>query len=130
MMKPPSTILKEEFNSLKEEDPSESLLEEVAKKTLLPVNEVILWFDHLKTVQTNRKRGAQKAAATRRLKKQTASTSTSRYFCSCGEEYLDFTDEVEQWIGCDNCNQWYHCECVNVAPSSIPDSFVCPNCTC
>ena len=38
----------------------------VAEKTLLPVSEVWLWLEHLQTVDTNRKRGATKAALARK----------------------------------------------------------------
>ena len=36
-----------------------------------------IWFDHLAEVQKNRKQGAEKAAATRRLKKQAAAQQVS-----------------------------------------------------
>ena len=62
---PPSTILKDFHLSLSGKDPSEVVLKEIAKKTLLSVSEVRMWLDHLKTVDSNRKRGAAKAAATR-----------------------------------------------------------------
>ena len=122
-MKPPSLILREAYEELKGKDPSDTFIEEMAKATLLPPEEVGFWFDHLKTIRENRKRGAQKAAQTRRQKK-----ASNRYFCSCGDEYLSITDEIEQWIGCDNCDSWFHCECVGVNPHSIPDSFVCSKC--
>ena len=70
MSKPPSEILKDAFNQLKERSPSDDLITEVAQKTLLSKEEVILWFNHLAEVQRNRKRGAEKAAATRRSKQQ------------------------------------------------------------
>ena len=76
------------------------------------------------------KRGADKTAAIRRQKKlmsQTTSGST-QYYCVCGEEYLDLTDEIQQWIGCDSCDSWFHCQCVGVA-DSIPESFLCSKCS-
>lgn len=42
---------------------------------------------------------------------------------------ITITEEIEQWIGCDECDSWYHCECVGVDPDSIPDSFVCARCS-
>ena len=110
-MKPPSLILREAYEELKGKDP---FIEEMAKANLPPPEEVGFWFDHLKTIREERKRGAKKAA--------------NRHFCSCGDEYLSITDEIEQWIGCDNCDSWFHCECVGVNPHSIPDSFVCSKC--
>ena len=55
MVKPPSVILKEFFSSLQGSTPTEAM---VHQKTLLPVAEVELWLEHLKTVETNCKRGA------------------------------------------------------------------------
>jgi len=67
---------------------------------------VSFWIEHLKQVQSNRKRGAAKAAATRKLKRQQPAESTEAIedsvseleavFCGvCGELYEDTTDEVE-----------------------------------
>ena len=84
-----------------------------------------MWFDHLKTIQDNRKRGAEKAAMTRRLKK----AKEKHFFCICGEEYLDLTDEVQNWIGCDSCANWFHFDCVGVDPNSLPERYVCSQCT-
>ena len=41
---------------------------ELARKTLLSVNEVSMWLDHLAGVAERRKEGAKKAAATRKKK--------------------------------------------------------------
>ena len=87
----------------------------------LAPEEVEMWIEHLKTIQQNRRRGAEKAAATRRRKKG----SEKQYLCICGEEYTDVTDEVQHWIGCENCNSWFHCHCVGIQPDSIPDVFKC-----
>ena len=69
------------------------------------------------------KRGAEKAVAM----SQTTSGST-QYYCVCGEEYLDLTDEIQQWIGCDSCDSWFHCQCVGVV-DSIPERFLCSKCS-
>ncbi len=126
MTKPPSQILKQAFIDLKGKEPSETDVEKMSKATLLPPGEVKIWLDHLQTIQTNRKRGAEKAAATRCLKKK---QSQPRYMCVCGEEYVECTDQIQYWIGCDACDHWYHCECVDVDPHSVPENFVCPECT-
>ena len=68
MSKPPSEILRDAFNQLGAESPSEDFITEIAQKTLLPKEKVNLWFDHLTEIKRNRKRGAEKAAATRRNK--------------------------------------------------------------
>ena len=110
MKEPPSSILKQCHQNLKGKDPSEEELEEMAKKVLLPVCEVKLWLDHLDTVDTNRKRGAAKAASaeTRRRKLRSQSdqqpaeslTSASYYCGICGALFGD-SEECEYWIGCE-----------------------------
>ena len=107
MKKPPSTLLKEAFDSLKSYPPPESLYSELSKKVMLPVDEVKICFDHLRTIGENCRRGAIKAAETRRRKKNKnttvpTETSTERdYQCGvCHTPYQEFTDTQEQWIGC------------------------------
>ena len=64
MKQPPSAILKEFHSSLKVV-PSDSELEEIARKAMLPVCKVKIWLEHLSTIVINCKRGAAKAAQTR-----------------------------------------------------------------
>ena len=70
-----SQLIKEAFNAVKGQSPSDVYLRKVASQSLFPTEEVRIWFDHLAEVQGNRKQVAQKAAATRRLKKQQAASS-------------------------------------------------------
>ena len=119
-------MIKEAFNDLKGKEPSDTDIQKLSKATLLPPGEVEIWLGHLQTVQANRKRGAEKASATRRQKK---SQLQARYFCVCGEEYTDCTEDIQNWIGCDTCTNWFHFECVGVNPTSVPDNFVCPQCS-
>ena len=72
MEKPPSTIIREFFQSHK--TPTDSQIEQVAKSALLSPNEVKMWLSHLQLVKENRQRGARKAALTRRQKKAESST--------------------------------------------------------
>ena len=63
---PPSQIIKSAF----EETSGENIdLLAVAQETLLPLNEVELWVDHLKQVRENHRQGARKAGRMRRKKK-------------------------------------------------------------
>lgn len=125
MTNPPSKTLKDAFNRLKGKELTESHRKKLAQATLLPMEEVQMWFDHLKTIQDNRKQGAAKAAMTRQLKR----SKQKRFFCICGEEYLSVTNEVQDWIGCDSCSSWFHFECVGVTPESLPESFICSQCS-
>lgn len=124
MHNPPSHILKEMFNTLKGKEPSDADIEKMARETLLSPGDVRIWLEHLQTVSTNRKRGAEKAAATRRSRKM----QPKMYVCVCGEEYTERTDEIQYWIGCDKCDNWYHYDCVGIDKNTVPESFICTEC--
>ena len=71
MVNPPSVIIKQEFNRLSkvQTEVSNNTITELARQTLLPVEEVKFHVDHLKAVSRRRKEGARKAAATKAQKK-------------------------------------------------------------
>ena len=150
---PPSHTLKEFYLSLKGAEPTEDMLTALAQRTLLAVSEVTLWLDHLKSVEANRKRGATKAAATRKEKStereerrqleierqqvanvqetetREAGVMVQEYHCGvCSQLYNENTEEEELWIACDNCFVWYHAICVGVDYDNIPEQFFCPSC--
>ncbi len=91
-----SAILKEEFDGMSSYPPSESVCADLSMKVMLPVEEIKIWLDHLHTIRENRKKGALKAAETRRRKITSATASTSRareseYQCGiCHAPYQDF----------------------------------------
>lgn len=144
-VEPPSSTMKQFYKKLKGKEPSDSDLEGVARKCLLPIEDVSLWLDHLKTVDENRKRGAAKAAESKKAKRcQQSSTMSSKqlgdnhpkdkqpeeeqeYYCGTCEG-LYGEEEDEYWIGCDGCFGWYHGECVSVTPETEPEMFFCPKC--
>jgi len=98
-------LLKEAFDKLKGKPPSADYCSTIARNCLLKEKEVAMWFEHLATVQRNQKRGAAKAAATRRQRKQLSKQSVLETDCCCsicGEEYEDETDEIQNWIACDH----------------------------
>ena len=64
---PPSVILLETYNKYKA-IPPQPVVMETAQKTLLPKEEVFMWFEHLHQIAENRRAGAKKAAETRREK--------------------------------------------------------------
>ena len=106
MRHPPSTLLKEFHQNLKGASPTQTQLLEMSKKCLLPINEVEMWLEHLTTIAANRKRGAAKAAETRRRNKQEKQREEMVYCGVCHQPYVKFTDEVELWIQCDICLAW------------------------
>ena len=72
VLKPPSAVLKLKFMELKGSPVTEEFLESAARNVLLTVGESRIWIDQLSTVLENRRRGAVKAAATRKAKRQGA----------------------------------------------------------
>lgn len=71
MFKPPSVIIKEAFYNLIKNDHvlSDSHPQEVAKCTLLSLEELNMHVDHLRLMAQWQKEGAKKAACTKAKKK-------------------------------------------------------------
>ena len=131
LSKLPSTILKEAFQGITTYPPSREYIEGVPKQVLLSAEDVCMWFEHLHTIQENCKRGAVRAAETRKqkrsLKTSRSSSITNEYYCGvCHSKYQEFTDVEEQWIGCKQCDCWYHFICLGI--TEAPDNFLCESC--
>ena len=48
------------------------------------------------------------------------------YYCGvCNEEYIEYTDIEERWIGCESCDSWFYFICVGIDNENIPDNFFC-----
>lgn len=105
-------------------------LESAAKAVLLPTEEVGFWIDHLNTVAENRRRGAAKAAETRRRKQQALSrTSEPEVFCgTCETKYEPEMPNIEFWICCDMCNKWYCCLCELLSSPPTTEEYKCLKC--
>ena len=71
---PPSTVLYDFFLSLNGKQPTELQVKSIARKVLLPTDSVKMWLAHLDVIKQNRKRGAIRAAATRRAKRSAENT--------------------------------------------------------
>lgn len=107
--------------------PTEEQVQEIAKNVLLSPDEVKMWLDHLQTVRDNRRRGAQKAAETRKKNKMVKKSSHDTYFCGiCHDQYVEYTDEEESWIECELCCTWFHFTCAGI--ESVPQTFYCNDC--
>lgn len=74
---PPSVVLKELF-SANNGKIEERMLNDIAKRVLLPPEECKIWLQHLQSVVENRRRGARKAAESRRARLQEASGTNNR----------------------------------------------------
>lgn len=140
---PPSVELKKLFDK-SDGTISEDAIQDVARKVLLPPEECRIWLNHLQIVSENRRRGAKKAAETRRGKRVNRVSSATiddqsstksdgdseEWFCGvCEGKYIEQTDEPEIWICCEKCDGWYHASCEGL--SSIPPeevSYCCQKC--
>ncbi|XP_078378320.1 uncharacterized protein LOC144661430 [Oculina patagonica] len=98
---------------------------DLAKKTLLPMDDVRMWLEHLDQVHKNRVEGAQRAAAKRKSKSGKKAVQADAY-CLCGE------GEHGLMISCDgeNCPIfWFHVNCVGLSEESVPGgSWYCHQC--
>ena len=128
--KPPSVVLKEIFDMNKEDPISAQVVQEAAKKVLLPPEEVLMWFHHLDTIAKVRKNAAIKAASTRKqnAEKKQSQLEQQSYCGVCREMYKEYTTTVENWICCDTCQTWFHFECVRISKELIPEHYSCDNC--
>ncbi len=135
---PPSTILKEEF-SKSPDCTTETFVKEAAKKALLTADDARIWIEHLQTVLKNRKRGAAKAAATRRAKKAASAAQPGPRTCTtpdntndhcgiCGKEFISETHEPELWIGCDLCDRWFCGLCEHLTHAPVDHTYICSLC--
>ena len=119
---PPSVLLSEAFKS--DTNPNPVLL---AQKVCLPIAEVEIWLNHLQTVKENRALGAEKRKKKVKGIKTAAVQKDPEYFCNvCGHVYEEETEEVQNWIACDVCSNWFHYECVGIATE--PERFQCSHC--
>ena len=104
---------------------SAASVQALAEKLLLSVDDVNIWISHLKKVQWNRKEGAAKAAKTCRKSRQTVQ---EQYKCGvCQAVFEEETEESDMWIGCEECDTWFHWTCVGITIE--PDTYTCTTCS-
>ena len=101
MVQPPM-ILKKAFQSLRGDTPTPEQIKKLAEEYLLPTEEITMSLEHLRLIADNRKRGAMRAAETRRKNKQTAKETEIICCVICHSSCVNFTEQVEKWIQCDN----------------------------
>ncbi len=84
----------------------------------------------MNTAAENRKKGAEKAAETRRARKEASRKLTDlpngedSAVCDVPEE----GEEIVPWVCCDVCSQWSHIVCVGIETElEIPNHLQCLN---
>jgi hypothetical protein len=130
-LQPPSVYILQEFQKNKEISQDDIL--ETSQKTLLPEEEVKLWFTHLHGVSENRKAGAKKATEMRKKKNANSNiveTEDNNKVCKeCGEhDPPGGEDVVVNWISCDGCLLWWHKTCARLENSN-PQQWLCISCS-
>lgn len=58
--------------------------------------------------------------------KKQQETAIEELYCLCKTPY----DESRFYVGCDRCQDWFHCECVGITQKEADelDSYICPKC--
>ena len=120
---------------------------EIAIEVLLPQEETQMWFAHLQNIQENRKRGAEKAARTKKARSRTQSkgkerdkrkkqqpareVTTPSVVCSTclTEDLPGDKDEDVDWIFCDSCACWSQMVCVGITTKQVPTNWQCLSCS-
>jgi DNA-directed RNA polymerase subunit RPC12/RpoP len=106
-------------------DLTDAIVRALAERVLLSVDDVNIWFSNVKKVQRNRKEGPVKAAKTRRKSRQAVQ---EQYKCGvCQAIFEEETAESETWIGCEECDSWFHWTCVGITVE--PDIYTCTTCS-
>ena len=148
---PPSEVILAVFQGCKAV-PNAVVIEETARKVLLTPEEVKFWFEHRHQIHENRKRGAKKAAETRKRKaKEKEQTQSKQPEGTGGKLQLTVNEDDEDneicmvcnlkdptsenvneqsmvpWIQCDGCLRWCHIECVGLE-GCLPDVWMCLGC--
>lgn len=126
MRQPPSVMIKEFLTTKNMCMLSANEIESLAKSVLLPVSDIEIQLEHLRTITNNQKWGAAKAAATKKGKRKQTQQQQQVSCGVCGQQFYDEIEEVEYWIQCDACDMWYHWDCVHIFEE--PESFVCEKC--
>lgn len=118
---PPSVVLKESFSK----QGITTVCPDLVKKVLLSEDDTKIWLEHLATVAENRRRGAAKAALTRKNKSH--KDDDEAYCGTCKSKYS--TSNTDFWICCDLCNLWYCSSCEKLASEPDIETYLCRKCS-
>ena len=132
---PPSQVLLKAYKSCAG-FPSDVFINATAKEVLVKPENVKMWFRHLEIVENNKRKGAIKAAATRKAKKDKVMgadvllDSDEDEVCnicySLDPPGTSIEESVIDWLACNECALWYHTTCVGI--HQIPDVWECNAC--
>jgi hypothetical protein len=86
--KPPSDVIQSTFQQYKGIPPRD-IIEQIAEEILLPLDEVDMWFEHVKQASENRARGAKKEA-------ESQSCYGKRESCESGETNRKTKKEIKE----------------------------------
>ena len=140
----PSEVILAEYDKHRKETIStheildDNCVQDLAKQTLLSPEEVTMWLSHLNTIAENRKKGAEKAAKTRRARKEASrklidlpNGDDSEVCDVCKlEDTAEEGEEIVPWVCCDGCSQWSHIVCVGIETElEIPNHWQCVKCS-
>lgn len=93
----------------------------------------------MQTILNNRQKGAQKAAETRRVKRQKSLAAVQcsagmndkeEWYCGvCKGLWETETAEEESWIECSMCLLWFHYKCEQITTTPPPEvNYICKKC--
>ncbi len=138
---PPSQVLSETFKKCIG-FPTDDVINSTARQVLLKPEDVKMWFQHLEILDANWKKGAKKAAATRKANKGNKTTNNEVLRDSDDDEVCNqcynfnppnFEDELNSdnelsidWLACNSCAFWYHKQCIGL--EQIPAIWLCKIC--
>ena len=95
----------------------------------------MIWLNHLREVERNRKIGVAKAAETRKKKedarkeKNIQEAVLNQDDANCGTCGIGYTEDVEQfWIACGQCQQWYCATYEGLTEEPMDEFYICLNC--
>lgn len=119
---PPSEVIRMTYQQYKDIPPKD-IVEKTAEKVLLPLEEVEMWFEHVKTTAENCARGAKRAAETRRANAQRNKQSSSKGDKRKSKNKCNKTrKEARIDVLEASCNE--ECTCKDCGMFEPPDSYV------
>ena len=95
---------------------------------VLTSDEVVQRIERANEERAAKKRSKKKKGKHQRMEDTEAAAETDDTYCEkCSEVYTE--EEADSWIGCDNCDSWWHYWCADLcAMLSEKDEWLCEHC--